>query len=135
MRRPTACPRPGLVKLGRGDSRVVALGPVGSAAQHDPHRPDATPGQGTRQTSGASSGTVVPRSLVETAALFPELNRLPPESTLVPPLCEVHPGPRLPGLTDEELLCWQVAIYADVALRDGRPGQAEAALVRLEAEF
>src|SRR5262249_30190005 len=37
------------------------------------------------------------RSLLEAAALFRELNRLPPEPTLVPPMDEAFPRSRLPG--------------------------------------
>src|SRR5262245_37262773 len=75
------------------------------------------------------------RSLVEAAALFRELNRLPPEAILVPPMNEAFPRSRLPGRTDEERLCRQVVVYASVALGDGPPGDAEAAVARLEAEF
>jgi hypothetical protein len=66
--------------------------------------------------------------LLESAALFRELNRLPPA---------LHPAdhPSLAGHSEEELLCRQVIAY--VAARDGDwpESAAEAAVARLEAEL
>jgi hypothetical protein len=66
--------------------------------------------------------------LLEAAALFRELNRLPPA---------LHPAdhPSLAGRSEEELLCRQVIAY--VAARDGDwpESAAEVAVARLEAEL
>ena len=74
------------------------------------------------------------RSLVEAAALFGALNRLPPEPTLAPPPL-AHPLTQLPGRTDEELLCQHVIASAGAVLHDESPGEVEEAVARLEAEF
>jgi hypothetical protein len=66
--------------------------------------------------------------LLEAAALFRELNRLPPA---------LHPvdHPSLAGRSEDELLCRHVIAY--VAARDGDwpESAAEAAVARLEAEL
>jgi hypothetical protein len=76
------------------------------------------------------------RSLVEAAALFDVLNRLPPETTrLVRPDNPTHPLPHLPGRTDAEVLCLQVIAHAGVE-QPGEPAdQARAAAARLEAVY
>ncbi len=79
----------------------------------------------------AAAGT---RSLLEAAALFGELNRLPPETPPVRPDPDEPPAP-LPGGTDEERLCQQVVRFARVELADRPPDEAQSAIARLEAEF
>src|SRR5262249_9606431 len=74
------------------------------------------------------------RSLVEAAGLFEALNRLPPAPPPLPP----YPNPRallLPGRTEAERLCPQAVVYLKVVLADGPPGELQAVLARLEAEF
>ncbi len=74
------------------------------------------------------------RSLLEAAALFGELNRLPPETPPVRPDPAEPPAP-LPGGTEAERLCQQVVAFARVALADRPPAEAQAAVARLVAEF
>ncbi len=79
------------------------------------------------------------RSLLEAAALFGALGRLPPEAAPVAPELGSHFAPKLsaplPGDTEEELLCQQVIAHLNAAL-DGRPlGERQAAVDRLEAQF
>ncbi len=74
------------------------------------------------------------RSLLEVAALFGELNRLPPETPVVAPDPANPPAP-LPGGTEEERLCQQVVAFVGVALADRPPGEIRSAVARLEAEF
>jgi hypothetical protein len=71
------------------------------------------------------------RSLVEAAALFRELNRLPPEPTKP---SRVDPFLTIPADTEEGWLCRQVVEHVRVALHR-EPERAAAAVARLEAEF
>ncbi len=73
-------------------------------------------------------------SLVQAAALFGALNRLPPHSMKTPlsDLCTVHL--RFPAHTDEEWLCQQVLGWVGWALAEEQD-RREATLARLEAEF
>jgi hypothetical protein len=66
--------------------------------------------------------------LLEAAALFRELNRLPPA---------LHPAdhPSLAGHSEEELLCRQVIAYVAEPDGDWPESAAEAAVARLEAEL
>jgi hypothetical protein len=66
--------------------------------------------------------------LLEAAALFRELNRLPPA---------LHPAdhPSLAGRNEEELLCRQVIAYVAEPDGDWPESAAEAAVARLEAEL
>jgi hypothetical protein len=76
------------------------------------------------------------RTLLEAAALYRELNRLPPPTAAPRYVDPRGPLARLPLETEEALLCRQVVIYADSALREeGRDREAQAAVARLEAEF
>ena len=76
------------------------------------------------------------RPLRVAAALYRELNRLPPPAA--PPRLVGPHGPLadLPLETEEALLCRQVVIYAGAVLREeGCDREAEAAEARLAAEF
>jgi len=73
------------------------------------------------------------RSLVEAAALFGALNRVPPEPARLSSYPS-DPYPHLPRRTEEEWLCRQVISHAERVLVD-RPAEAAAAVARLEAEF
>jgi hypothetical protein len=75
------------------------------------------------------------RSLVEAAALFRELDRLPPASIELARLDEVDASLPIPGQTEEERLCRHVLAYVRAALAGGEPDRAEAALTRLADEF
>jgi hypothetical protein len=75
------------------------------------------------------------RSLREAAALFRELNRLPPEPEEPTLWSGADPPPSFPGRTDEERLCRQVVAHVRVTLRHGAPDRAAAVVARLEAEF
>jgi hypothetical protein len=68
------------------------------------------------------------RSLVEAAALFRELNRLPPA-------LQPAEGPFLTGRTEEERLCRQVIGYVANLEHDRSEAAADAAVARLEAEL
>jgi hypothetical protein len=75
------------------------------------------------------------RTLLEAAALFRELNQLPPAVS-----APAHADPNSPPLTiprdtEEARLCRQVILYAHFALRSVAPGREDAAVARLEAEF
>jgi hypothetical protein len=73
------------------------------------------------------------RSLLTTAALFRELDRLPPA---VPPVPSVDPKSHsigIPGRTEEERFCRQVIAW--VEFPGVPPDQIPAAVLRLEAEF
>jgi hypothetical protein len=76
------------------------------------------------------------RTLLAAAALYRELNRRPPQAA-PPRLVDPHgPLADLPLGTEEALLCRQVIIYADTALRgEGRDREAAAAVARLAAAF
>jgi hypothetical protein len=77
-------------------------------------------------------------SLVEAAALFAALNRLPPVLPHDRNLLKHRAWSRhLPDHTEEERLCLQVIGYAFIWLNDHRPdgAVAAAAVVRLEREF
>ena len=71
------------------------------------------------------------RTLLEAAALFRELNRLPPEP-LKPSW--IDPSLRIPADTEEGWLCRQVIERVRLELRR-EPDRAAAAVARLEAEF
>jgi hypothetical protein len=77
------------------------------------------------------------RTLVEAAALFGALNRLPPPAARLPDYDPdvSHSYLHIPMRTEEERLCRQVVAFAWVALGDGPPGRAREAVARLEAEF
>jgi hypothetical protein len=66
--------------------------------------------------------------LLEAAALFRELNRVPPA---------LHPAdhPSLAGHSEEELLCRQVIAYVVEPAGDWPESAAETAVARLEAEL
>jgi hypothetical protein len=72
-------------------------------------------------------------SLVQAAALFGALNRLPPQSLKASPsdLSAFH---RFPAHTDEERLCQQVVQWVGAELAHDED-RREATLVCLEAEF
>jgi hypothetical protein len=71
------------------------------------------------------------RSLFEAAALFRELDRLPPASAAPAGL---DPALRIPVDTEAGRLCRQVVAAVRAELGD-EPDRAEAAVARLEAEF
>ncbi len=92
------------------------------------------------------------RSLVETAALFGALNRLPPESPrpalqdVGPPVrparartgqerCVYPPAWPFPVRTGDEWLCRQVVYWVDRLLNEEAPGRTDEVLARLEAEY
>jgi hypothetical protein len=76
------------------------------------------------------------RTLLEAAALYRELNRLPPTTAAPRYVDPRDPLADLPLATEEALLCRQVILYADTVLREERRDrEAEAAVARLEAEF
>jgi hypothetical protein len=70
-------------------------------------------------------------SLLQAAALFRELNKLPPAPAQP---TRVDSSLDIPADTEEAWLCRQVAAHVRVALR-ADPARAEAAVARLEAEF
>jgi hypothetical protein len=73
------------------------------------------------------------RSLLEAAALFRELNRLPPKLPDMPlgyPIVWTQPGP---ARSAEEQLCWQVISWVRSTQTEEMPGREDVA-VRLEAE-
>jgi hypothetical protein len=70
-------------------------------------------------------------ALLEAAALFRELNKLPPAPARP---TRVDSSLGIPADTEEAWLCRQVAAHVRVALR-ADPVRAEAAVARLEAEF
>jgi hypothetical protein len=70
-------------------------------------------------------------SLLEAAALFRELNKLPPAPARP---TRVDSSLNIPADTEEAWLCRQVAAHVRVALRSD-PARAEAAVARLEDEF
>ena len=73
-------------------------------------------------------------SLLHAAALFRELNRIPPETKY--PVVPAPDSPlRLESPTEEERHCLAVIIYARNTLRVTHPGWAEAVTERLVAEF
>jgi hypothetical protein len=75
-------------------------------------------------------------SLIEAAALFAALNRVPPETTvLTAPNVPGHPLPHLTGRTDAELLCLSVIAHAAFPRPDEPPDRARAAAARLTAEY
>jgi hypothetical protein len=72
--------------------------------------------------------------LVQSAALFGALNRLPPESAK-PSLLSLRPSPvRFPAHTDEEWLCLQVVECVGCELAE-ELDRREAVVARLETEF
>src|SRR5262245_21940807 len=75
------------------------------------------------------------RALVEAAALFGALNRLPPESVEPPILDGIDASLRLPKRTDEERLCWLVIAQVKAVLDKEPPDRVAAVVARLEAEF
>jgi hypothetical protein len=72
------------------------------------------------------------RTLVEAAALFRELNRLPPAAATSEWFED--PPPPVPLDTEEERLCAHVLAHVHIALR-GDPAAQAAAVARLAAEF
>jgi len=75
-------------------------------------------------------------TLAEAAAMFAELNRVPPAAPRpVSPETPGHPLRHLPGRTDAELIALQVIAHVTAALPDEPPEQARAAGARLEAEY
>jgi hypothetical protein len=74
-------------------------------------------------------------ALVEGAALFGELERLPPELGDPPRLDGRNDAVRIPGRTREERLCQHVIAHAVAALRLEPPDRAAAAAERLTEEF
>jgi hypothetical protein len=75
------------------------------------------------------------RSLVEAAALFRALDGRRPAAALPPPADPADRPLRIPAGTAAGRRCRQVALYAYVALWPQGPGEAAAAVARLEAEF
>jgi hypothetical protein len=74
------------------------------------------------------------RSLVEAAALFRELDRLPPQAKYLA-IPDPDPPLRLVSPTEEEQYCTAVITYARNSLRVMQPDQAEAVTGRLVTEF
>jgi hypothetical protein len=74
------------------------------------------------------------RSLVEAAAMFGVLNRLPPALPDYPPAGVTNPDIPIPTSTADERLCWQVVSWVRSVLAP-RPREADAAAARLAAEF
>jgi hypothetical protein len=74
------------------------------------------------------------RSLPEAAALFRELNRLPPVPTDSADLSEADLSMPIPGRTDEERYCQRVVTHVQAALHHD-PDRAAAVVARLAAEF
>ena len=76
------------------------------------------------------------RSLVEAAALFGALNRLPPRSTDLARQDLHHDWAlRVPARTEEERLCRQVVEWVDGLRRSESPESVAATVARLTAEF
>jgi hypothetical protein len=75
------------------------------------------------------------RGLVEAAALFGALNRLPPKSVELPNLDAIDASLRLPKRTDAERLCWLVIAHVKAVLNEEPPDRVAAVVARLEAEF
>jgi hypothetical protein len=73
-------------------------------------------------------------SLIYAAALFRELDRLPPEMRY-PSAPDPDPPLRVSSPTDGERHCRTVIVYARNRLRTTAPGRAEAVIRRLVAEF
>jgi hypothetical protein len=73
-------------------------------------------------------------SLLEAAALFRELDRVPPEATYP---ARPHPAPalQLVSPTEDERYCAAVITYARNALLGSEPERAQALTERLVAEF
>jgi hypothetical protein len=76
------------------------------------------------------------RPLVEAAALFGALNRLPPAAA-EPARADAYVSAlRVPVRTDEERLCRQVVEWVHrLLLREASPERADEVVARLEAEF
>lgn len=74
------------------------------------------------------------RPLVEAAALFRELDRVPPQAKYLA-VPDPDPPLRLASPTEEEWYCNAVITYARNSLRVMQPDQAEAVTGRLVAEF
>jgi hypothetical protein len=75
------------------------------------------------------------RSLVEAAALFGALNRLPPETARLS-LSDAYPSPlSAPAQTEDERLCRQVIEWVDYMLRTESDERAAAGVARLNEEF
>ncbi len=79
------------------------------------------------------------RSLLEAAALYGALNRIPPETAPVAPELQSLFAPKLsaplPGDTEEERLCQQVIAHLNAVLSDQPLSERQAAVDRLEAQF
>jgi hypothetical protein len=75
-------------------------------------------------------------SLLTAAALFRELDRLPPEPPDLSPeaLDQLLGLPPSPSRSADERRCWQVILWVHSAQTEGLPGR-EAAATRLEAEL
>lgn len=75
------------------------------------------------------------RRLPEAAALFGELNRLPPAVRDMPPDLDADPTIAIPKNTTTGRLCRQVVFWARAVARSETPGRAAAVVARLEAEY
>jgi hypothetical protein len=73
-------------------------------------------------------------TLFEAAALFRELDALPPR-TVYSTCPDPDPPIRVAGPTEEERYCLRVITFAWHALRTAQPGRAEILTKRLVAEF
>jgi hypothetical protein len=74
------------------------------------------------------------RSLIETAALFRALDRVPPETTYAT-VPDPDPPLRLTSPTEDEKYCEVVIRVARNILRVSQPDRAEAVVAQLVAEF
>jgi hypothetical protein len=73
------------------------------------------------------------RPLLEAAALFGELNRLPPRTPVPSPWYQHVPAQPVPTHSPEEQLCWQVIAYVAATPTDF-PRARDAVAARLDAE-
>jgi len=108
-------------------------GPAGDAEFADPF-PETTlmlPFARERLTRDVIEGR---RSLLATAALFGELNRLKGESADSGRIPGTDTPLRLPGRTPAERLCQHVERWVRAILRND-PGRKDIAIAHLEAEF
>jgi hypothetical protein len=75
------------------------------------------------------------RPLLAAAALFGELDRLPPEPADPWGQAGAADAPHIPGRTPAERLCRSVIAHVRAALRHEPPAVADAAVARASAEF
>jgi hypothetical protein len=75
------------------------------------------------------------RSLLQAAALFRELDRLPPGPFDLARLDGADAAAPIPGRTDDERYCRHVLAWVRTILNDAPPGRTEATVAQLGAEF